>query len=549
MTILINIVGSIALLLWGIRMVRTAVTRGFGAELRAFLSRALKNRLQAFATGIGVTTLLQSSTATALIIASFANSGILGGAIALTIMLGADVGTTLVVQIFSQRIEWLGPLLLALGVIGFFSSERARSRNIGRGLIGLGLIMLALKSIAVAAQPVATSAVVQSVLSSIAGEPLLAIVIVAAITVLIHSSVAMVLLIGSFAATGALSLGEAVAMVLGANLGGALLPVIATWVQPAAARVAPLANAFVRTVGVTVALLLIAPFTDFIASLGAGPAYAVAHAHTIFNLLIALVALPFVASLSDLTARLFPMQHGYPATAFRSSLEQAPNEAPAVAIAGTTREALRMGDIIEEMLERSIAVFRDDDSEQRKYVTAKDDEVDKLHEAIKIYIARLLREDLDEADHRRSHEILSFTTNLEHIGDIIDKNLMELAAKKKKAKATFSEEGLRELEAFHRQVQANMRKAINVFITGDRELARQLLQCKTALRDKERQSIECHYQRIGCGTVQSIETSSIHLDILRDLKRINSHLTAVAYPILERSGELAATRLRDSDAA
>jgi phosphate:Na+ symporter len=549
LVILINIVGSVALLLWGIRMVRTAVTRSFGSELRGLLAGALSGRVSLFFVGVTVTALLQSSTATSLIVASFAASGALTAAMGLAVMLGADVGTTLIVQIFSQRIEWLSPLFIAAGVISFLSSENSRTRNIGRGSIGLGLIMLALQGISSAAKPLAASDVVQSILNSGAGEPILMVIILAAITVLVHSSVAVILLIGTLAAAGALTLPQAIVLVIGANLGGALLPVMATWLQPVAARLPAIANALVRVSGVIVVL----PFADRAADVATvfniDPQLAVAHFHTLFNLSLAILALPFTGQIIAVPARFIEDEPATTAPLNRSNLEVDAGESPAVALACATREALRISDVVEEMLDRTFIVLRDDDADGRKYVEAMDDEVDRLHEGIKIYLAKLMRAELNHDENERTIEILSFATNLEHIGDIIDKNLMELAAKKKRAKAMFSLEGLSELEDFHQEIRANMKRAINVFISGDLELARQLLAQKTAIRDKERRSIGRHLERIGSGAAQSIDTSSLHLDILRDLKRINSHLTSVAYPILERAGELAESRLRRGDGA
>jgi phosphate:Na+ symporter len=390
---------------------------------------------------------------------------------------------------------------------------------------------------------------VQSILHSGAGEPILMVIVIAALTVLVHSSVAVVLLIGSLAAADALTLQQAIVLIIGANLGGALLPVLATWLQPAAARGPAVANSLVRTIGVVVALPFAADAASIFAASGIDAKLAVAHFHTTFNLLLAIAALPFIHQISAFVMKFFQNDAVATTTLYRSTLDTDASESPAVALACATREALHISDVVEDMLDRTFVVLRDDDADGRKYVEAMDDEVDRLHEGLKIYLAKLMRAELCQDDSERTIQILSFATNLEHIGDIIDKNLMELAAKKKKAKAMFSHEGMSELEEFHREIRANMKRAINVFISGDLELARQLLSQKSAIRDMERKSIERHIERIGSGTVQSIDTSSLHLDILRDLKRINSHLTSVAYPILERAGELSESRLRRGNSA
>jgi len=260
------------------------------------------------------------------------------------------------------------------------------------------------------------------------------------------------------------------------------------------------------------------------------------------------VALAFVDTLIGLTQRLLPQEAATADAPRFSNLEEEAFDSPAVALACATRETLRVGDVVRQMMRGTIDVLRSDDAIRRKEIEALDDEVDALYEAIKLYLARLTREELDSSESDRSIEILSFTTNLEHVGDIIDKNLMELAAKKARAKVKFSDAGMQEIEALHRDVMANMELALNVFISGDLELARRLLSQKTEIRDKERRSSERHFARIRDGWTESIDSSSLHLDILRDLKRINSHLTSVAYPILERADELAVSRLRQSAA-
>ena len=370
------------------------------------------------------------------------------------------------------------------------------------------------------------------------------VIVVAALTVLVHSSVAVVLLIGTLAAAEAFILQQAFTLIIGANLGGAMLPVLATWAQPPAARTPAIANALVRTAGVVVILAFMSNAATFAGSFNLQPQLAVAHFHTAFNLMLALVALPFVYPITAFVSGFFQDDGAIASTPYMSKLDDDESDSPAVALASATREALQIGDVVEEMLERTFEALRDDDSDGRKYIKSLDDEVDRLHSGIKIYLAKLMRAELTKEENEQTIDILSFATNLEHIGDIIDKNLMGLAAKKRRAKAMFSAEGLKELEEFHNQVHTNMKRAINIFISGDLELARHLVAEKSAIRDKERLSIERHFERLGNGATQSIDTSSLHLDILRDLKRINSHLTSVAYPILERAGELADSRLR-----
>ncbi|WP_374301465.1 Na/Pi cotransporter family protein [Ferrovibrio sp.] len=542
--LLLNLAAGIALLLWGVRMVRTGMTRAFGAQLRRYMSGALRNRFSAFLAGIGVTALLQSSTATAMIVSSFAGRGLIVGGAAIAVLLGAGIGTSITAQYLSLDLHWLGPLALILGVIGFFASESGMPRHVGRLLIGLGLMLLSLEMIIAASTPMRDAPGLAVVLQPLEREPLLGVLIFALLTWLSHASLATVLLAASLAKAGTVDATLAVALVVGANLGTAISPLVASAGQPPAARRAQLANLIARVIATLAVLPFLAQLPQWLGYASSDATRLAVNAHTAFNLALALIFLPLVAPLEKLARRLLPDPPAAENAAKPRYLDKSALDTPSVALAAAARETLRLSDAVSRMLDDTMTVFSRDDAKLAKAVEQADDTVDGLHEAIKLYLTEISKHGLDEAESRRYVDVLTFTTNLEHIGDIIDKNLMELAQKKIKNKLAFSKEGLGELTGFHHRVAANLQMACNLFMSGDVKLARQLLQEKADLRAAEQLAAESHYQRIRDGRTESIETSSIHLDIIRDLKRINSHLTAVAYPILEQAGELTATRLR-----
>lgn len=544
MEILINIFGGVALMLWGIRMVRTGVMRSFGAELRRVLAMSAGKPIQGFGVGFAVTTVLQSSTATTLILSSFAARGLIGGAAALAIILGADVGTTIVVQVLSFDLAWLSPVLIGTGVIAFLSSEKSKRRSLARAAIGLGLILLSLKLIGQASVPLRESEVLSLILQPLSDELILAVFLTALLTWVAHSSVAVVLFVMSLAALQVLNMQLALAMVLGANLGSGIIPVIATLGEKPAGRRVAIGNFMMRATGVLVVVAFLPWVQPYLAMISSDPSHMVANFHTAFNIALALAFLPFVSLVHGLTKRFAPSRDASEDPGAPKYLDQSSFDAPAVALSCAARESLAMGDRVRDMLARSLEVFRANNPELLKEIERADDAVDQLHESIKLYLTRLSREELDSSESERNIEVLSFTTNLEHIGDIIDKNLMDLAAKKIKKRASFSTDGFKELETFHGHILENFDLAMNVFMTGDVEMARRLIHEKVTVRDLERSFAETHYMRIGEGRPDSIETSSLHLDVLRDLKRINGHLTSVAYPILDRAGELTESRLR-----
>src|ERR1700684_2027626 len=288
--VLLDLMGGVALLLWGLHMVHSGILRAFGPDLRRLLGKALNNRFTAFAAGIGLTALLQSSTATALITSSFTSEGLVGLVPALAIMLGANVGTTLIVQALSFNIAALAPILFIIGLVAFRGGARSRIKDVGRVSIGLGLMLLALHILLDTLAPAENAPGVRVVMSAITGDPVLCIVIGALVTWLVHSSVASVLLVMSLAYAHFISPSAAIALVLGANLGSAINPVFegARRDNPASYRL-PLGNLINRAVG----LLLVAPFlhpiTDFLQSWQPDLARMTAAFHIAFNVATAVL--------------------------------------------------------------------------------------------------------------------------------------------------------------------------------------------------------------------------------------------------------------------
>ncbi len=544
---LINLLGAIALLLWGMRMVRTGVTRAYGSNLRHLLGEHLGSRFTSFLAGLGVTALLQSSTATCLMTASFASRGLVAAAPALAIMLGADVGTTLVAQLFSFPIGWLSPVLVLVGVIAYQSGHNHRTHELGRVAVGLGLLLLALRLIVANEGAVRNSPILLDMIESLGGEPVLAILFAALLTWIAHSSLAIVLLVVSLVGTGAVPLPLAFTLVLGANLGGTVAPIVATLSSAPAARRVAWGNAAFKVIGVVAILPLLGPAADLVGMIETAPARQVVNFHTAFNLALALVFVPMTVFLGNLALRLMPDPPTGEDESAPRYLDPTARAEPALALACAARETMRMGDTVALMLRGSLDALRGDDPEPIEVVSRMDDIVDRLHEAIKLYLTQIRRQPLDAEEGRRWTDIMSFTTNLEHIGDIVDKNLLELAAKKVRYSYHFSEEGLREIEILHKRVQENLQLAMNVFLSGELQLARRLLGEKDRFRELEFKAAENHHERLRHGKRESIETSSMHLDIVRDLKRINSHLTSAAYPILDKAGELRRSRLKEPE--
>ncbi len=545
--ILIELLGAVALLLWGMRMVRTGVQRAFGADLRHLLRVSLSNRFAALLAGIGVTGVLQSSTATAFVVASFAGRGLVETAPALAVMLGADVGTTLVAQVLSLDLQWLAPVMILAGVVVYLAVEASPYRELGRVALGLGLMLLALRLLLAASAPIRDAAIVQLLFASLTDEPLIAVLVAALLTWLAHSSLAVVLLTMSLAGAGVLTLPGACTLVLGANLGGAIPAVTATLAAAPAARRVAVGNFLFKLIGCVAFLPLVELAVPPLAQLNPDPARVVVNFHTGFNLALAATFILLTGPMARLLARMLPDRPVELDPSRPRHLDRTTLDTPSLALAHAAREALRMGDLIETMLRDSFEVLRRGDPEKLRGLAAMDDRVDKLHEAIKLFVTDVSREPLSPHESRHAAEILSFTTNLEHIGDIVDKSLLELAEKKIRRQLRFSHEGWSEIEALHGRVLTNLQMALGVFMSRDVGIARKLIDEKVAVREAERQAAENHLARLRAGRRESIDSSALHLDVLRDLKRIHSHICAVAFPILDEAGQLYRSRLKRFD--
>jgi phosphate:Na+ symporter len=545
---LLNLAGSVALLLWGVHMVSTGVQRAFGARLRSFLGGALRNRFKAFLAGMGVTAVLQSSTATGLMITGFAAGGFIDLVPALAVMLGANVGTTLIVQVLSFDVSELAPALILVGVL-MFRHASAGTRDFGRVLIGLGLILLALHQFIALLIPYEDIPSLRLLLSAIASEPVLDVLLAAAFTWAAHSSVAVVLVIMSFAAQGTVPPMAAFAMVLGANLGTAVNPVLegSTGNDPAAKRV-PLGNLVNRLVGIACALAVLPYLSRLAVTLEPNDARAVADFHTAFNLVLALVFFPLLGPFASLLRRWLPARIDQNDPARPVYLDPAARETPVVALGAAAREALRMADVLENMLIGLRDTFEKADRKQIGGVKRMDDILDKLNFAIKTYVMSIDSEALSERDSQRIREILDFTTNIEQAGDTIDRNLLGVANRLARRGLVFSKPGQTELLAMIDRLVVNIRTAASLFTTGDERAARLLAAEKEAFRDLQAQSTDAHFERLRSKQPDTAETSALHLDALRDLKNVNDRIVAAAaYPVLESKGELLPSRLRQID--
>ncbi|HEX3096593.1 MAG TPA: Na/Pi cotransporter family protein [Usitatibacter sp.] len=543
MQILLNFLASVALLVWGTHIVRSGVLRVFGADLRRVLSRSVANRASAFLAGLGVTSMVQSSSATALIASSFVSQNLIGIPAALAIMLGADVGTALMAQVFSLDLSWLSPLLILFGVIFFLSRRDSRAGQIGRVATGLGLMLLALQLVMAATRPITEAHGVRVIFATLSGDVMLDMLIGAVMVMVSFSSLAVVLLCATLAASKVVAVPVALSLVLGANLGSGLLAFVVNARAAGGGRRVAFGNLLFKAAGCVAFATALTEIEPLIAHFDANVRRQVLDFHVVFNVALAAVFLGLTEVTARLVERWVPAGKDKIALAEPRFLDAAALTTPALALANAARETLRIGDTIEQMLNGMLEVMRAGDAERVSEIIRLDDDVDRLYTAVKLYLTQISREQLDQRDSRRWQEIISLTINLEHVGDILEHILVDLRDKMIAHRLSFSEAGMKEITGLHERLVANLRLGLSVFLNGDVAMAQQLLAEKERFRDLERAYHDTHLDRLAGQSVAAIETSSLHLDIISDMRRINSFFCSTAYPILEREGKLRRSRL------
>jgi len=546
----LHVAGAAALLIWAVRLVRTGVERAFSVPLRRWLRRSSDSRLMASGTGAAAAVMLQSSTAVAILVTNFAASGTIVASAALAMMLGADLGSAVVAQILLVRQSWLVPVLLLAGVALFLRGQERRVRQIGRILIGLSLIFVSLDMIRVATDPLRDSSGMAAAMGYLGRDLLTSFALGAVFAWVVHSSVAAVLLFVTLVLQGVMPMPAAVAMVLGANLGGSFIAYVLTLAQPLEARRVVVAESGACAVGgaalVLGAIILFNPPLEW---LGASSARVVINLHLAFNLLLAVLLIPLVGPVTRAATALMPPKADPAGALVRvSALDPVALDTPDRAMACAAREVLRIGEEIETMLRSVIGMYQTWDDATAAAIELQEKAVDRMHFETKLYLAQINRGQLDEATARRSMELSTIAINLEAAGDAIARSMLGLARRMHVSGVAFSEPGWREICDFHDRVLSNVQLALNVLMTLEPDAARELVAEKEAVREIEQALQRSHLGRLRQGLAESIETSNIHQETLRALKTVNTSFSMVAYPILAESGDLLSSRLSSGGA-
>ncbi len=537
-----QLAAAVALLLWSARLIRTGVERAFMPDLKRLLKDRADNKLSAAASGSLAAMLMQSSAAVALIGAGFAVSGMLAPHAALALLLGADLGAAIMALVLLLPVQALVPFALVFGVAIFLNARGRKSKQVGRIVIGFALVLISLGMIRDAAAPVGSNSVVQSIAAYFQGDLVSAFAIGALIAWAMHSSLAAVLTFAAFAATGLTAAPVAAALVIGANLGGGVIPFALLWSSERPARLVAIGNLVARGGMALLSLALLVGGVVDLAILGAGPGQQVVNLHLMVNAALLALALPLSGRLVRIADAALP-RHAERTVATVSALDPDALDHTPLALACAQRELLRMAETVQAILVPVMHLFRGWDPGIARVIEIREDDIDRMHFETKIYISRLRENDIPPAQDKKTLEIAAVANSLEEAGDRIAVDLVALAKKMQDEAISFSDQGISDLDHFHDQVVTNGQLALRVLTTGDAEAARQLVAEKDRIRIEEQKLQERHLRRLQQGAAASLETTNIHQDTLRLLKQINAAISYVAYPIAEETGDLLGSRL------
>jgi phosphate:Na+ symporter len=530
--IYLNLFGGVLLLLYGIKLVNDGLQNAAGPRIRFLLRSLTSNRLTAVGAGAFITGLIQSSSATSVMLVGFVSAGLMSFRQTLAVILGADIGATLTVQLIAFHVADYAVLLIGLGLCIILFAKRHHLKTIGNGLLGFGFVFMAIRIMSEALAPLQESALFKDVLVALVGAPFTGILLAAAFTALIHSSAATIGIALALAVHGLVPLDGAIHIVLGANIGTCSTALMASMRAPAEARRVAWAHVIFKVIGVLLMLPFLPLFERLVAATGTELARQIANAHTLFNVIMAVCFLPFLGLFSKLLVKLVP-ESPEEKKFGPKYLDDHVLGTPSLALGQATRETLRESDIVREMLIDSIKVFQVDDPGLITAIRDKDNLVDMLDRQIRLYLTRLSSSTLTEIHSRRAVGLLEASRDLESVGDIIDRNIMPLATKRITKGLMFSEEGMNEIIGYHKKLVENFDMSLSAFTGNDRDLGRRVLRNKEELEELERELVQAHLERLRKGLRESMETSHIHLDTIGNYARINSLITHIIYPIFE----------------
>ena len=467
----------------------------------------------------------------------------MSAATGLAIILGADLGSAIVVQILSFDLRWLAPFLLGVGGWLYLKFNARNVRQVGRIMLGIALIIVALGMLRATIEPLQSSELLPAIEGFLAADPVLAFVAGTVLAFIMHSSVAAILMFGVAVSAQALSLDVGIILVLGANLGGALVPLWITRSMPTEARRSVASNVALR--GLTAALIALCYARGWLSGLNVGQ-FGIVGFHLVFNSLL-LLYLPFVGFIARGAISLMPQsetsQSSEGSMLERSLLDEQALKSGASSLISLSREVVRITQVTEQMAKEVLAWFVSGSSPNTELLKKDRQLVHKAGQAVRQYVTRMPNDQLSKAEFKRLRDLADYALSLEAASDTLVQRLLSVIETCNREKLSFSDSGSKEILNIAEQILQNMTKSYDLLVTADVETARELFRDKDELGALIGRSRKRHLMRLKDGYETSIATSELHLECLSAMKELNARTVSNAYPILKREGQLLETRL------
>ncbi|MGI6362653.1 MAG: Na/Pi cotransporter family protein [Bacillota bacterium] len=527
--IIIGVLGGLGLFLLGMHMMSEGLHKLAGSKLRRFLELLTFNRFVAVLTGLVITAVIQSSSATTVMVVGFVNAGLMNLTQAVGTIFGANIGTTVTAQIVSFDIAWLALPTIAIGVLLYIFFNKRRYQSIGETLLGFGILFLGLSIMGDALAAIREYPQVLNLLAQFGQRPLLGMVAGVLFTSIIQSSSATTAVVITLAGQGMLDLQGAIALTLGANIGTCITALLASIGTGLNARRAAVAHLMFNVLGVVIFMAILTPFTGFIATLSTSLPRQVAWGHTLFNVTNTILFLPFINQFVAAVTKLVPGTE----EVFEAGpiyLEKNLLESPSLALAAAEREISRMADLTLEMIDASMNMLFNNDTALKKNIDRIEEVVDELEQQITVYLAALAQAGLSANQSLSMAGYLHAINDIERIGDHAE-NISDLVLEKIEDNYPFSESATEELKEMFAKVRNMTSKAIAAYRSKNKALAREIVSEDNEIDRLEKKLRRGHVTRINEGRCFP-PSGVIFLDIIANFERIGDHATNIAQTVL-----------------
>ena len=532
--VILGLLGGIGLFLYGMYLASEALQKYSANKIKDVLSKLTKTPAKGVGMGIIITFLLQSSTATSVILVGFVSAGLMSFPSAIGLIMGSAIGTTLTVQLIAFRLTDYALLLVAVGAGIFIFSGKKKAKYLGKAILGFGLIFYGMGVMTTAMSPLQDNVVFTDLMLELVNRPFLLLLIATAFTAIIQSSAATLAIAMSLAIEGVIPLGASIIIMLGANIGTTATALLSSLASTREAKRVALAFLIFKVIGVIAIIPFISPFVSLVLASSEDVSRQIANSHTFFNIFITLIFFPVIGWFSWLIYKLVPERedevgNGEKVTKF---IDESVLDVPDLALWQTKNEITGMGNLVgDKMLEKLPLYIEKPTDKYFSYLIRKENQVDSLYIAISKYITSLAERDMEEEQSQLQVKYLYVINDLERIGDIVV-GLISGYQKALDGGSRFSKEDIEDFNFMLAKVKENYFKSLKAFSEDDYELAAEVIKGQPEILKLEKNLRFNYFSRMASPKGKTLGNSSTYLDAINDLLRINSHSVSISQTVM-----------------